>query len=306
MISDDLHSQPLIAEHIQAYVDWLGNQRYSKKSLELYRQALDRFELFLLSSGVSRIQDVTMELLNQYRLNLVNRGFSGATVYVYLRSVRLLFKYLEDRHQVFINPTATMVIPANRGKLQPVPSEEVVSKLLLQPNTSTAVGIRDRALMETAYSCGLRRGELTGLSILSPDLKQGLLRVMGKGSKERVVPLGKQALFWLRQYMEHARPKLVKKQGEHSLWVSKTTGTGLSHARIDKLIREYAVAAGVEERLSVHCLRRACATHMLRGGAHPVSIQLLLGHSSLKSLSQYLKITITDLKKMHERSNPGQ
>ena len=287
--------------------EWLGllkNQKYSKKSLDTYQKALQRFDEFLLLTSISRVQDVTAEHLSHYRLYLVGRGLSDATIYVYLRSVRMLFKYLEDNQQVFINPAASMVLPRCERKLQGVPCEEAIKRLLLQPNTGTAVGVRDRALLETAYSTGVRRGELCALTVFDPDVKQGTLRVMGKGRKERVVPLGKHAVLWLKQYMENARAKLTKNPDEVSLWITKT-GTKLSYARIDKLIREYAAAAGLS-RVSPHTLRRACATHMLRNGAPPVKIQMLLGHANLKSLSQYLRVTITDMKKMHQKSKPGR
>ncbi len=129
---------------------------------------------------------------------------------------------------------------------------------------------------------------------------------MGKGKKERVVPLGKHAAYWLKNYLETARPNLCKGPDKQALWISRTSGKKLTSFSIDKLIRKYAKEAGIKKQMSAHTLRRACATHMLLNGAHPVQIQILLGHSTLSSLTQYLKVTITDMKKMHKRSKPGK
>jgi integrase/recombinase XerD len=143
------------------------------------------------------------------------------------------------------------------------------------------------------------------LNILDPDLKQGTLRVMGKGSTERVVPVGKKALIWLKRYLKQVHPQFCRSPDEQALWISKNTGKRLSYARVDKLIREYAKDAGLGV-LSTHGIRRACATHMLQNGAHPVEIQLLLGHGGLKHLGQYLRVTVTEMKTMHQRSKPGR
>jgi len=300
------HSQSLIGVHIKACLESYKRRKYSKKSLESYRNALNSFERYLAQMDICRIQDVLPEHLSSYRLALVERNFADASIDLYLRTVRSFFKYLEESQCIFTNPAQDLTIPWYQRKLLPVPAEDDMEKVLLQPNTGTPVGIRDRALIETAYTSGVRRAELTRLTTFDPDIKQGTLRVKGKGRKERVVPLGKQSVFWLRQYLEHARPKLAKDLNEHALWISRQKGKKLGTAGIALLIHKYGRAAGLSRPLSAHAIRRACVTHMLRNGAHPVEIQMLLGHSNLKSLSQYLRVTITDLIKMHKRSKPGR
>ncbi len=300
-----VHNQPCIIGGIKEYMTSLGARKYSKKSIVTYKNGLNRFVLFVSSIGIERPQDVTREQLESFRLHLVNAGLADATTYLYLRSVRTLFNFLEENQQIFLNPAADLQLPQCQRKLGSVPSEEDIKKLLAQPDPAKPVGLRDRALLEVAYSCGLRRAELTNLSIFDPDLKQGTIRIMGKGSKERVVPLGKQATLWLKKYLEQTRTQLCKDLNEHGLWISKY-GAKLSYARIDKLIREYGAEANLSCKISAHALRRACATHMLRNGAHPVQVQMLLGHANLASLSQYLQVTITDMKKMHKRSKPGR
>ncbi len=300
------HSRPcIISGHIRAFLETLKRQNYSPKSLASYGQALIRFEKFLVSLEMNRVQDVTLDHLNNYRLQLTEQKLTNATIYLYLRTVRMFFNHLEQEQQIFLNPAQKFVIPRYHRNLKHVPSQEDIHKLLAQPDITKPVGVRDRALLETIYSCGLRREEVSRLTIFDPDLKQGTLRVMGKGRKERVLPLGKKALLWLRRYLKHVYPKLCKSPDETSLWISKNTGKRLSYARVDKLIREYAQQAGLGV-ISTHSLRRACATHMLQNGAHPVQIQLLLGHAGLRHLGQYLRVSITEMKNMHQRSKPGR
>ena len=290
------HNSSFVSTYIKEYLSAYRRRKYSPKSLEIYQNALNSFERYLLQIDICRIQNITYEDLSRYRLSLVERNFTDATIDIYLRTVRSFFKYLENNQHIFTNPARDLTVPRYQRKLLPVPSEDDMEKVLSQPNTATSVGIRDRALIETAYTSGVRRAELARLTIFDPDLKQGTLRVKGKGRKERVVPLGEQAVFWLKQYLENARPKLVKSLDEHVLWISRTGGKKLSTAGIALMIYKYGQTAGLSRPLSVHAVRRACVTHMLQNGAHPVEIQMLLGHSSLRSLSQYLRVNAVSLR----------
>ncbi len=300
------HHNTCINVLVKAFINARRLLKYSSKSLDAYQNALNSFTGYLDSVSVDRIQDVEASHIDGYRLSLVDRNFTDASMDLYLRTVRSFFKYLEDNQHIFINPAEAVIVPYYTRKLLPVPSLEDIEKVLSQPGTVTPVGIRDRAILETAYTSGIRREELFKLTIFDPDLKQGTLHVKGKGNKERTVPLGEKVVYWLKQYMEIARPKLLKSPDETGLWISGTIGKRLSIAGINQLIGKYGKSAGLSKPLSMHAIRRACVTHMLKNGAHPIDIQMLLGHASLKTLSQYLRVTITDLKKMHERSKPGK
>jgi site-specific recombinase XerD len=144
------------------------------------------------------------------------------------------------------------------------------------------------------------------MTIFDPDLDKGCVRVMGKGSKERVVPMGRQSVLWVRQYLQSSRPRLLKERIDvHALWIGHD-GTPLHTSRLEMIFGKYRAEAGVETNVTPHAVRRACATHMLRNGAHPVQVQMLLGHATLNTLSQYLQVTIRDLKSMHEQSKVGR
>ena len=299
------HTGTLIPELIEQYLADRRKVKYSPKTIASFAKALTHFTATLDAAGIERVQDVTREHLEAFRLRLKDRGLSPASVELYTRSVRRFFGWLEDRQMLFENPAANFIIPKPERRLMPVPTVTEIKRLLAQPNVGRPVGLRDRALIETAYSTGARLEEIAELSLFDPDVTEGRLRILGKGRKERVVPLGKHATYWLKQYLLHGRPPLAKGHPDHDrLWVGQRGGR-ISDAGIRVQIRKHARAAGIDTPISPHTLRRACATHMLRNGAHPVQIQMLLGHSDLRSLSQYLRVSITDLKKMHRQSKLG-
>jgi integrase/recombinase XerD len=296
----------IIQQLTDQYLAGLQARGASPKSISLYRHALDCFLAFLARRKRGRIQDVTLADLEVYRLALVDQDFAPASLEVYLRTVRQFFGYLETQQILFLNPAADLVIPCPPRKLLPVPSEEEMMRVIVQPDVSTWTGLRDRALLEMAYSTGARRQELSELKVSDVDLAQGTVRVLGKGKKERILPLGKQARSWLERYLAEARPQLLDENtGEVALWIDRQAKK-LGYFAFEQLIKRHAKAAGVSTPISPHSFRRACATHMLRQGAHPVQLQMLLGHSSLHNLSQYLRLTITELKETHAKSNLGQ
>ncbi len=290
---------------IDGFLDSLTARNYSSKSISSYRDALNGLTDYLTQQGVSRVQDVTVNHLESYRLSLINRELSNATQYQYIRCTRFLFSYLEATHQIFINPSASLDVPKFKRPLKQVPSVDEVLRLLEQPDTETPTGLRDKAFLETMYSCGLRREEAISTLLHDLNLNDNTIRVHGKGRKERMLPLGKTAKYWVQRYISEGRSKLINSQGSSLLWISQR-GNKLSPSTVDKLIQKYAITAGIQMRMSAHALRRACATHMLSNGAHPVELQMFLGHSDVKNLSQYLKVTITEMKAMHERSRVGQ
>jgi len=296
----------IINKWVRDYLESLRQRNLSPKSVEIHRNALDRFLFYLKERDLERVQDVRAEDLEAYRLALVEGTLAPASIDLYLRSVRQFFSWLESRQILFLNPAAGLVIPKVRRKLLPVPSEEEIGRLLAQPNVNTACGVRDRALLETAYSTGARRGELCAMQFDQVDLEQGLMSVLGKGNKQRMVPLGREAVRWLKKYIEEVRPKLLKgRTDEPALWIT-TRGTPLGYLPLEQMLRGHAQRANLQTHISPHSIRRACATHMLRHGAHPLELQLLLGHSSLKTLSQYLRLTISEIKATHAQSGPGR
>ena len=291
-------------EPYRAYLDTLRQRRQSENTLQNAGFAFTHLDDFLKATG-KELPDIAADDLDRFRRSLTDRGLAPTTADLVLRHVRRLFRWLAKTGQIFLDPTACWTLPKRNLPLMNVPTGKQVAKLLAQPDLTSPRGIRDRALIETAYTTGARLEELCRMTIFDPDLDHGLLRVMGKGRKERMLPLGRQAVNWLRQYLRDARTKLTQgRLNEERLWLG-TGGRPLSGPGIRIMLRQYTRDAGLPH-ISPHALRRACATHMLRNGAHPVQIQMLLGHADMTTLSQYLRLTVRDIRAMHADSKPGR
>jgi len=290
-------------EPYRAYLDELRQHRRSENTLESAAFAFTKLDDFLKGEGKA-LQDIATDDLDRFRRSLADQRLAEMTADSVSRQVRRFFRWLAESSRIFLDPAAPWLLPKPVRPLLSAPSEEDMKKLLAQPDVSTPLGLRDRALLETAYSTGARLEELTGLTIFDPDMDRGSVRVMGKGRKERVVPLGRQAVYWIKQYLKHARPKLLKQRLDiQALWIG-AYGQPMQASAVAAAVRLLARRAGLG-CLSPHAIRRACATHMLRLGAHPVQIQFLLGHAGLNTLSQYLRVTIADMRRMHRATKPG-
>jgi len=291
---------------IKAYVKHLKGKHYDIGTIEKRLYAIRCLFLWNDQGPKKRLQDLSVADMEKYQVHERKRDIAGATADCLISDNKKFFQFLEDSGEIFVSPMAKTVIRWTPRRLKHVPSEEDMRKLLAAVDTTKPNGVRDKALLEVMYSTGARMGELLNMSVFDPDLDRGTVRVFGKGKKERTVPLGKHAVLWLKQYLKAARPKLLKDRIEvTSLWVGKD-GYPIGKTRVDQIVKAASDAAGLKPPASSHSLRRACATHMLRGGAHPVQIQMLLGHATLNTLSQYLQVTITDMQAMHKQSRPGR
>jgi integrase/recombinase XerD len=284
------------------YLEGLRAIRYSERSIETYGRAIRDM---IASLGKPDARLITARDLEAYRGRLLVRGFKSASVSVYFQAIRLFFRYLEERQQIFENPATGLPPIRVRDSLQPVPTEEEMRILLEQPDVTTPIGFRDRAILETMYSTGIRRQETASLRVCAVNLKEGVIRVMGKGSRERMVPLGPTAVQWLGRYLAEIRPGFAGAASVEALWLARN-GTPLDGNALQAMIGRYGKAPGIVTPVRLHSIRRACATHMLRRGASPVAIQALLGHADMKHLSQYLRLSIADLQRVHAGSRVGQ
>lgn len=297
--------------YIEKFLKKLAENKYSSKTVNTYRYPLNRFVSFLAENGITdrdglpSFQDVTPEILEKYRLSLIKNDFSGESIVTYLQSVRKIFSYLEEEGLIFANPAENFKNPRAKQTIKEVPTIEEMERLLGGINITTSIGIRDRAMIETAYCCALRLNEMLKLTIFNIDFDNKTIRLVGKGGKERILPLGVQAVKWLKEYMTKARPKLAKDADTDTLWLSRE-GKPLIEVTYQKMLHYHAEKAGLAGRVTGHTMRRACATHMLKNGAHPVAIQHMLGHGTLQHLSRYLNLSLNDLQKAHEKSTLGR
>jgi site-specific recombinase XerD len=292
------------AELAGRFLEQLGHLGRSPKTVKARRNGLRKLLVFL---GAKRLRDVSASDLEAYRLTLVGEDLSGHTIEQYLRSARLFFGWLEQQSLLFLDPASSLVIAKPSRRVRWVLSEAQVRTLLAQPDPSRAEGLRDRALLEVAYATAVRRGELAAMDVCDIDRKQALVRVRGKGSRDRMLPLGRNALRQLALYFEHGRPRLLKDSIDcPALWVARRTRGRIADDGIGQLLGRLGEQAGLPRPLTCHVLRRSCATQMLRNGAHPEAVRMLLGHSTLGTLAQYLAVTVADIRRMHSQSNPGK
>ena len=292
----------VVGEELAVYLTLLRRTQYSPNTINVYRRALLDLDTFLVQTSVRRVEDITPGILSDYRLSLVERGFRPASQTVYLRAVRGMFRMLEAERRIFINPALGITVRHEKRPIQRVPTEQEIRDLLGAPNTSTCIGLRDRAILETAYATGARRAELASATLSSVDLAERTMRLMGKGRRERVVPLTLCASEWLGRYIRDARPKLPG-HDTNALWLGKRGS--LSTDGFGMIFVVQSKKAQITPVIRPHAVRRACATHMLRNGASPFEIQQLLGHASLLHLSQYLAVSIRELKQAHQGSRMG-
>ncbi|MCL4147437.1 UNVERIFIED_CONTAM: hypothetical protein GTU68_065092, partial [Idotea baltica] len=220
-----------------------------------------------------------------------------------LSTLRRFYRYQIRERRVEVDPCAQVLSPKQGRPLPRAISEQQVTDLLLAPNVEKPLGVRDRAMLELLYATGLRVSELVELTLLEINLDMGVVRIIGKGNKERLVPLGEQAVDWVQQYLERGRDALLKQQKSDAVFVT-ARGSSMSRQAFWYLIKKYATIAGIERGLSPHTLRHAFATHLINHGADLRSVQMLLGHADLSTTQIYTHIARERLQSMHAQHHP--
>ena len=301
--STGLRLQADLAE-IDSFCDtlWLEDG-LAKASLASYRSDLMHFSSWLGEQKFPPLIDVD-ELALMSFVAMLSKTLRASSQARYISTLRRFYRYLLERGQIRSDPTLRIAMPAKPSRLPKVLSEVQVETLLAAPETETELGQRDRAMLETLYATGLRVSELVGLKLYEVDFDMGVVRVFGKGSKERLVPLGEDAIDWLRRYLVEARRTLLDGRQSDDLFVT-ARGAGMTRQAFWQLSKRYARLAGMDPaRLSPHVLRHAFATHLLNHGADLRVVQMLLGHSDISTTQIYTHIARERLKALHARHHP--
>ena len=274
----------------------------SRNTLDAYRTDLLQFGRFLDERDVSALEAQPGDVAD-FLEALARRKASPATIHRKSACLRSFYRHLRRDGLLDTDPTATLSAPRRARKLPQVLTRGEIEKLLSQPRGTEPAALRDRALLELMYACGLRASEAIGLELLDVDIEEGVLRARGKGSKERVVPIGQAALRALRIYLERGRPALVKGTPEPHLFVN-FRGGGLTRQGLYKIVRRYALTAGLADRMSPHTLRHTFATHLLAGGCDLRSVQEMLGHADVSTTQLYTHLSSERLKDVYFRAHP--
>jgi len=296
----DIDSRDL--ELIEVFVDnlWL-EQGLSRNTLSAYATDLRALALWLNGQGLGLLQ-ASREQLLQYLAQRAESGSKARTSARQLSSLRRFYRYLVREGRLAEDPSARIEAPKLGRSLPKSLTEAEVEALLSAPPTDDLLGLRDRAMLELLYATGLRVSELVGLELSQLNLRQGVVRVLGKGSKERLVPLGDESVAWLQDYLQEARPQL-QKQPVDALFLTRR-GEAMSRQAFWYMIKRYAIRVGIRKSLSPHTLRHAFATHLLNHGADLRVVQMLLGHSDLSTTQIYTHIARERLKDLHTQHHP--
>ncbi|WIM04574.1 MAG: site-specific tyrosine recombinase XerD [Candidatus Nitricoxidivorans perseverans] len=287
---------------------WLADG-LSKNTLSAYRSDLALFAAWLADRGTN-LADATEADINGYLAHLHGRpGGFKATSQRRLHSVlRRFFGWLLDQGRIRTDPLLNVERPLRAPRFPKTLSEKNVEDLLAAPDVDAPRGLRDRALLEVLYATGLRVSELTGMRLFELGLSDGVVRVFGKGSKERMVPLGEVAVEWMQRYLQEGRPALLKGRASDFVFVTGRAGkvdTGMSRQMAWTLIKKHAATAGIpRERISPHVLRHAFATHLLNHGADLRVVQMLLGHADISTTQVYTHVARERLKRLHAQHHP--
>ena len=289
---------------LDAFIDniWI-EKGLSQNTLDSYRSDLEQFSKWLEKNNLSYIKTSKKEILS-YLSFLFQKGLGSKTVARKLSSLKSFFRYLVFKSIIPNDPSSEVETPKLLKSIPKSISEKEVEALLAAPDEKTDIGLRDKTMIETLYSCGLRISELTNLELLNLNLRQGVIRVIGKGQKERLVPMGDQLIGLLELYISSSRKNLLDKRHSDFLFLS-TRGQRMTRQSFWHRIKHYCLASGFEpEKISPHVLRHAFATHLLNNGADLRVVQLLLGHSDLNTTQIYTEVARQRLKRLHTEHHP--
>lgn len=279
---------------------------YSQNTIDSYRIDLVRFLNFLEEKGIDDYNDINKTILSSYFSILGTIGLSTRSISRNYSSIRSFFRYLVTNDYIETNPALKFKGPKIKVNPPEVLSFSEISKILDQPNTKTLLGLRDKAMLEFAYATGVRVSELINVKVNDLFFNEEIVRIFGKGSKERLVPIGSSAIYWVNQYLSKVRPVLAKKVISGNFLFLNFRGRKLSRMGFFKILRQYVNDAKIDKNVHPHTIRHSFATHLLERGADIRVVQELLGHSKISTTQIYTHLDSSMLRevliKYHPRS----
>jgi integrase/recombinase XerD len=290
--------------HLEEFRDYLQFERgLSPRTLDAYGRDLERLVAFAGRQKVADIRNLTATHLREFVYAMKDEGLQATSIRRTLSAVRTYFAFLIAEDHVTTDPTEGVDLPKTWRRLPSVLSLHDVEKILDAPDINERLYWRDKAMLEFAYASGVRVSELASLKVRDVDLQEGVAVVIGKGSKERVVPIGRTAQRALDVYLRELRPDLARKQGEGVVFLN-SQGRALSRMGIWKILRKHVKRSGVRKRVTPHTLRHCFATHLLEGGADLAAVQEMLGHADISTTQIYTHVDREYLRDVHKRFHP--
>lgn len=275
----------------------------SRNTIGAYSHGLTRFLSHLREQGIQEIQEAGKFHIRGFLLTLGRKNLNTKSIVRDLVAIRAFFRFLIQEGILESNPVEELESPKVARTLPEILTLKEIEQILEQPNLQTPLGIRDRAMLETLYATGMRVSELTQLPTHQVNLEGGYVLVYGKGSKERIIPFGGEAMKWVSAYLKTARRILSKGKESPFLFVNRS-GKGMTRQRFWKSLKEYARRAGLRKRITPHLLRHSFASHLLERGADLRSVQMMLGHVDISTTQIYTHVAGERLKKIHKQYHP--
>jgi integrase/recombinase XerD len=275
----------------------------SKNTIEAYSHGLSRFLNHLKEKEVQEVEEISKFDVRGFLLALRKRNLSTRTIVRNLVAIRTFFKFLVQEGILEANPIENLESPKIAKTLPEILTLKEIEQLLERPDLQTPLGRRDRAMLEMLYATGMRVSELTQLPTHQVNLEGGYVLLYGKGSKERIVPLGSEAMKWVTFYLKESRGILAKGKESPFLFINRS-GKAMSRQRFWKSLKDYARRAGLRKRTTPHLLRHSFASHLLERGADLRSVQMMLGHADISTTQIYTHVTGERLKKIHQQYHP--
>jgi integrase/recombinase XerD len=297
----------VIELYVDEFLDYLrAEKNVAKNTVESYAFDLRRYARFLSEQDVSVPAQVTSQHVRSLLVELAQTGYASTSVARQLSAIRMFHRYLIGERYCETDPTFAISLPRLAQKLPTVLNIQEVEKLLAQPEVSMPLGIRDRALLEFAYATGTRVSEIIGVKMRDLFLDEQFVRIFGKGSKERLVPIGDIAVHWIERYIGSVRPLLARGRSTQEIVFLNARGGKLSRMGFWKILRRYLDQIKLAKHASPHTLRHSFATHLLEGGADLRAVQEMLGHASLTTTQIYTHLDRAYLKEVHRQFHPRE
>lgn len=288
---------------LNEFLNYLWVERgLSRNTINSYKYDLSQFLAYLVEQKTD-IKQVSQNVILRYLSLQKEQGRTARTISRYLAAIRSFYRYLLQEHYIITDPTNNLESPKPEKHLPRVLNVYEVELLLAQPNTSTVTGLRDRAMLELIYATGMRVSELIGLNSDNLSLDVGFVRCMGKGSRERIIPIHELAVHYLKEYLATSRVKLRKNNWERALFLNRH-GKRLSRQGFWKILKKYARRAHIEKKITPHVLRHSFATHLLENGADLRVVQEMLGHADITTTQIYTHLSQRKLREIYEKAHP--
>jgi len=294
-----------IETYISAFIEYLNFEKGLSVNTQLaYRRDLNKFNEHINKRlNKQYLSTVTRQDITAFLSQLLDNGAAYSTIARTLSSIKAFYKYMLMENYLSTDPTTDMETPKIKRKLPQVLSIEEVDKLMEQPKVAIQLGLRDRAMLELMYGTGIRVSELLAIKLEDINMNAGFLRCLGKGRKERIIPVNQTSLNWINRYIPKARNFLVKNQIERTLFVN-AHGRPMSRQGFFKIIARYAKQAGLEKEVTPHTLRHSFATHLLENGADLRAVQEMLGHADISTTQIYTHLTRSHLREVYHQYHP--